>query len=180
MAPTSPTSRPPGRLAQLLLVLWLAVVVVDGLPLWDQGRQWIDPVLDKTGLWQGPWNLFAPEVDKVNIRVGATIHFADGQISQWRSPEWQDMGAVDRFLKFREMEWVDGIRIDDNRGAWDSFAAYLAKQALHPRGANVPVARVRMTRYWAEIPPPERGVIPAEPYLQFRGARTFHEWTPPS
>ena len=153
-------------------------MAVDGLPLWARRRQWIDPVVDRSGLWQGPWNLFAPEVDKINIRVGATIHFADGQITQWRSPEWQDLGAIDRLLQFREMEWVDGIRMDDNSGAWDSFSAYLAGTTLHQRGGRVPVVQVRLTRYWAAIPAPEQGLVPAEPYLQFRGARTFHEWTP--
>lgn len=172
----SPTPRPPGRLLRILVGVWLIVVCIDAFPFWNAARETLDPVLDKTGLWQGPWNLFAPEPDRVNVRVGATIHYADGGMTQWRSPDWQNLSGLDRFLRFRDMEWVDGIRTDDNSGAWDDFARYLGRTAVHPRGSLSPVVMVRLTRYWATIPPPEAGVLPAEPYLRFRGVQTFHVW----
>lgn len=178
MSIARPTPKPPGRVASIFVVLWFATVFFDAFPFLSTPRRIIDPVLDKTGLWQGPWNLFAPEPDKINVRVGATIQYADGQVAEWRSPEWQTMGPVRRFMDFREMEWVDGIRLDDNRGAWDAYAQYLARTVVHPTGSRSPAVGVRLTRYWATIPPPSTAVLPAEPYLVFDGARSFHVWEP--
>lgn len=47
----------------------------------------LDPVLDKTGFVQSPWNLFAPKPTRTNVRIKAAIAFDDGRIETWESPD---------------------------------------------------------------------------------------------
>lgn len=136
----------------------------------------IDPVMDITGLWQGPWNLFAPDVDKLNVRVSAQIVFASGQQTAWRSPDWERMSVGDRFLAFRHQEYVDNIRLDDNAGAWVPLADYLSRTVVPPKSG--PVLRVTLTRHWAEIPPPETHPLPARPFTVFKDSHAFFHWDP--
>ena len=148
----------------LFIAAFLAAILIDGLP---QAGRWhgklkayIDPVLDATGLWQESWRLFAPEVDKENIRVSAEILYADGSSSRWVSPDWTKMPPWEKFVRFRELEFYDSIRLDANRGAWRSFANYLASThtgVADRESADTRPVKVTLTRHWAVVPPPRPG-----------------------
>ena len=163
------------------LVLIITVVLIDGMPsstlLHRKAKALIDPVLDVTGIWQGSWQLFAPNVDKENSRVEALLVFEDGTKRKWTSPDWTQMGLWDRFRHFRHMEYYDSIRMDGNRGAWDALARYLVRNIKHPHGKELQASRVELTRIWAPIPPPKKDqLLPAKPYLRFRKRYRFHTW----
>ena len=137
----------------------------------------VDTVLDATGLWQSRWNLFAPEPDKVNTYVSARLVFAAGATLDWRSPRWDGRPALERARLFRHMEYFDSVRMDDNRGAWDALARWLAENEGRKRRGVLPV-RVELTRHWSETPPPsglglldaiEPGPFPERSFL-------FHTW----
>ena len=123
---------PVPRLQSALLALFIAVIALDACPAFfrtlDRAKSAIDPLVDVTGLWQGSWQLFAPDVDKVNSRVSAEILFSDGTTVRWNSPDWTKLAPLDRFMRFREAEFYDNIRRDSNSGAWPSFADYLARK----------------------------------------------------
>ena len=72
---------PVPRLQSALLALFIAVIALDACPAFfrtlDRAKSAIDPLVDVTGLWQGSWQLFAPDVDKVNSRVSAEILFSE-------------------------------------------------------------------------------------------------------
>ncbi len=157
---------------------FLALSVIDALPVNQYLKDAIDPLLDATGLWQGRWQLFAPDVDKVNIRISARLVLDDGSALVVRSPDWHLMSAWERFLKFRHMEYADSIRADANMGGWDGLASYLARTTPLPPGRHV--REVTLTREWAEVPPPAAATfVPAEPYVNFREKFLFHRWRAP-
>jgi hypothetical protein len=190
MAPDSHAARYAARREMILLqlrrvvtnaflVALLFLFVVDALPVEERYRAAVDPILDVSGLWQEQWRLFAPEVDKVNTRVSAEVLFADGATASWRSPDWPSLGVWQRFTKFRQMEYFDSVRLDENRGAWPPLARYLAKTVPHPNGATSPVIEVVLSRHWATIPAPGSGPpLPAGPYVIFNEAATFYTWRP--
>jgi hypothetical protein len=161
------------------LVALLFLFFVDALPVEDRYRASVDPILDVSGLWQEQWRLFAPEVDKINIRVSARVVFADGAAASWHSPDWPSLSVWRRFIGFRHMEYFDSVRLDANSSAWPPLAGYLAKTVPHPSGASSPVIEVVLSRQWATIPAPGSGQpLPAKPYVNFDEAATFYTWRP--
>lgn len=146
-------------LTDCFLLAWLLVLFVDAAPLvgdWHkQLRDDLDAYLDVTGLWQGSWTLFAPDPDKINVAVSAEIIFPDDERLIWQSPKWRELSAWQRFLKFREAEFVDNIRLNQNKGAWPTLADYLYNDAVHPRNPEIKPSKIVLTRHWVLIPPPD-------------------------
>jgi hypothetical protein len=169
------------RLIAPLIVVLLVVFAIDALPttgrVHKRLKDAIDPLLDVTGLWQGSWQLYAPNPDRANNRVTAEIFFADGGRLHWSQPDWATMSGWRRFLNFRHMEFMDNVRVDRNKGAWTGLAQYLARTHEEQRGGNARVTKVVLTRAWAYIPTPAPGtVLPARPYLNFDKKFDFFTW----
>lgn len=146
----------------VLLVSVLTLFAMDALPastaIHAELQRDADPLLDVTGLWQGRWNLFAPEPDKVNAWISAEFTYADGSVRRWRSPDWRGQGVLRRARLFRHMEYFDGVRLDDNEQAWEALAQWLARtEGRQASGGAFPV-RVDLTRHWTVIPPPPPGL----------------------
>ena len=158
--------RPPSalkrRLTSLGLAAWLLLLLVDTLPrtsLFHQRlKNWVDPVLDVTGLWQGTWQLFAPEADKIDIRVTAEISYADGSTRAWESPDWREMSRWQKFANFRSMEYFDAVRRNENSPAWASLADYLARTVPAADGSSARPTKVILSRHWSLVPPLDVGL----------------------
>ncbi|MES2920416.1 MAG: hypothetical protein V4819_02650 [Verrucomicrobiota bacterium] len=150
------------RLTSLFLGAWLLVLFVDALPRTSQFHQrlkdWVDPFLDVTGLWQGTWQLFAPNPDKIDIRMTAEITYADGSTRSWESPDWRDMSSGQKFVNFRAMEYFDNVRRNDNSAAWGSLADYLARTIPAPGGFSIRPTKVKLARCWSLVPPLKDGL----------------------
>ncbi len=140
------------------LVVWLVVLAIDAAPelgTWHKNlKDRLDFYLDVTGLWQGGWQLFAPEPDKINVAITARVAFPDGREVAWRSPDWRSMSAWQRFLRFREAEFVDNVRQDNNSSAWSDYADYLARNTVHPDNPELKPTMIVLTREWVLIPRP--------------------------
>lgn len=160
------------RLTSLFLGAWLLLLLVDAFPrtsLFHQRlKNWVDPLLDVTGLWQGTWQLFAPEADKIDVRVTAEIRYADGSTRSWESPDWRDMSSWQKFINFRSMEYHDAVRRNDNSAAWDSLADYLARTVPAAGGSSIKPTKVTLGRRWSLVPPPEEGL-----HKHYRERRPF-------
>jgi hypothetical protein len=146
----------------VMLVCLLSLFAIDALPastaLHARLQLEVDDVLDVTGLWQGRWNLFAPEPDKVNTWISAEFTYPDGSVRRWRSPDWRGLGVFERKRLFRHMEYFDNIRLSDNRKAWAALAQWLAvTEGRQASGGPLPV-RVELTRHKNLIPPPPPGL----------------------
>lgn len=140
------------------LLTWLTVLVVDAAPEMGKWHKYLkenlDAYLDVTGLWQGEWQLFAPEPDKINVSITANVTFEDGREVVWESPGWRSMSAWQRFLGFREAEFIDNVRKQISSPVWPSFADYLVRNVKHPDDPELKPTMIVLTRHWVLIPPP--------------------------
>jgi hypothetical protein len=166
----------------VFLALFLPILVIDGFRPLGRAHAWLAEQLNVpltiTGLWQGPWRLFGPDVDKVNLRLSAIVQFADGATATWASPEWPDVSAWQKFIGARHTNYFANILKAGQEPAWDGLCAYLARTLPHPQGKPVPVAQVTLVLRGADIPPPETPA-PAGPYLAFDPPNPIYQWKPP-
>jgi hypothetical protein len=163
----------------------IVLFTIEGLP--DLGpfharlRSAIRPLLYRTCTWTGSWGFFAPGVDKTNTRVSAEIRFDDGTSLSWQQPDWLTLGDWERFVRFKQMDYYDNVRLDANRDAWPGLARWLAAgaEAKHASsGSTARILRVELTRAWAEVPPPGPSGAPPGAYENFANNSTFYVWTP--
>jgi hypothetical protein len=177
MAATSPR-----WVVNLLLAVFVPVLLVDafhpGCAAHQAAKDALNPALVVTGLWQGPWRLYAPDVGKDNLRLRAEVVFADGAIATWRSPDWPAQSALARFVEARHTNYFNAILLKDREFAWDALCAYLARTRRHPDGKPAPVASVRLAIRGAVIPPPTERIVPAGPYQAFDDWAPIHTWSP--
>ena len=160
------------KITNCFIAIMLAVMLLDGMPsagaLHDRAKQWLDPWVDATGLWQGHWALFAPDVLKRNARVSAGLEDVNGMVLFWKSPRFQDLSIAGRFRAFREGEFFDNIRSNEFSGAWASVADYLARTEFPTGLSGHKLARVRLRRHWWDIPSPRtQAPPPEEQWYQF-------------
>ncbi len=143
----------------------LFLMILDAIPSYgaiqDRLKAWIDPVLDITGLWQGEWALFAPDVLKRNARMSAQIGCTNGRILFWDSPALHKMTIPGRFLAFREGQYFENIRDDSESGAWESLADHLVRTEVSAAYPGERAGWIVILRHWWDVPPP--GSAPAEP-----------------
>ena len=141
----------------LFICVLLFLMVADAMPSFGSFHQrikeWIDPVLDITGLWQGDWTLFAPEVVKRNARMSAEILCTNGVTLLWNSPMLHELSIPERFLAFRDGEFFDTIRNDSESGAWESMADYLARTEVALALPDESPVSIRLYRHWWDVPP---------------------------
>ena len=147
-------------LVNCFLLVWLMVLFIDAAP---QLGQWhltlrgkLDAYLDVTGLWQGDWSLFAPNPDKINVSITANVTFVDGREVVWRSPDWRSMSAWQRFLSFREAEFIDNVRLDKFVDVWPDLANYLSRTIKHPEDPELKPTMIVLARQWVIIPKPNK------------------------
>lgn len=134
-----------------------------------------------TGLWQGPWRLYAPDVDKDNLQLKADLVFADQATATWSSPDWARLSAARKFVLARHMNYFNAILLAGREPAWDDLCAYLARTVPHPQGRAAPVVQCTLSLRGAKIPPPpESGdkLVPAGPYLAFDPWEVIRDWRP--
>lgn len=167
-------------ICNLGILLLLACTWIDAMPSMgqthDELKDRLDYFLDKTGLWQGSWQLFAPNVDSINSIVTARLDLKDYRSLLWHSPNWRRMGVVEQFLRFRESEFYDSMRAEENKAVWDSFANYLAKQAEVQFG--VPVKKIVLMERFAIIADPRHSpAIPYRTQLPYTGSKILLEKT---
>ena len=165
----------------VFLALWLAVILIDAFRPVNDAHAWleetIDPVLDVTGLWQGPWRLFGPDVDKDNKRLSAKIIFTDHVEATWESPDWTQMSPLRKFVRARHLNYFSNIMRAGQEPAWDGLAAYLARTVPHPPGGDAPVEGVVLFLRGALIPDPSTGkTVPAAPFVDFDEPQVIHIW----
>ena len=152
-------------------------MAIDGLPvlhpLHQRLKEMTDPFFDKTGLWQGEWNLFAPEPIKVTRRTGVEMVHANGSTYLWSSPRWETFTPADRFLGFRSAEFYDAIVLDDNRGAWPCFLDYAVEKYGREVGGSGKIVKANLIRYfrmtalpWQPAPAEQSVVIYTKAYPQ--------------
>ncbi|TMQ12603.1 MAG: hypothetical protein E6J90_05450 [Deltaproteobacteria bacterium] len=169
------------RWINAFLVGFLAIVAIDAF----HGTGCTQPLKDAvnlpllvTGLWQGPWRLYAPDVDKDNLQLKAELVFADQATATWSSPDWAELSALRKFRLARHINYYNAILLADRELAWDDLCAYLARSVPHPQGKAVAVAQITLSLRGARIPPPDEKIVPAGPYRAFDPWEVIRVWRP--
>jgi hypothetical protein len=137
------------------IALIVSFIVIDSLPQSPQAVQLaIQPIVRRLGIQQGPWNMFAPTPDRLNLRLQAEITYRDGKKAEWHSPEWRQQTLWQRWVGHRHQEFSEMIVTQEGTPALDPWTRHLAR-SLRPdlehadRGAEV-----KITYREAEVPSP--------------------------
>ncbi len=154
--PATP-SRPLRWLHNLFIAALLSLLLIDGLPCTHEGhrrvKNFLDPVVDSLGLWQGNWKLFAPDPDHMNTWVEAKVTLSDGSVFRWTTPDWQKRSLFEKFIQGRHPKFWDAFRLDKRKAIWPYVTAYAASLAPRP-SPDVKPQKVELIRHWWDVPPP--------------------------
>ncbi|MGB0581521.1 MAG: hypothetical protein ACPGVU_17630 [Limisphaerales bacterium] len=142
----------------IFIVCIIALFTIDGMPDFITShvmlRDNLNPILKKIGLWQGPWDLFAPEPDKENIRITAEVIYADGGVFKWSSPDWRKKSRWYLVRHYRRQEYYDNARRDVNQPAWPALARHVLQLAAEQPVSDDSPAQISLTRHWWIAPDP--------------------------
>ncbi len=139
-------------------IIVILVMVLDTLPnSWSflsLPKRGLSFVLNRVGLWQGEWSMFAPDPVINNGWLTAELTTKDGRSIQWDSPHWSKSGIVDKFVRFRHINYYNRLPLLWNLKATDDFMDYLARQS------GQEIARVKLYRNHMRLQMPEDGSLP--------------------
>ena len=149
----------------------VAILVIDALPQSPLGLQMLlRPVLARLGIGQGPWTLFAPDPDRMNLRLRADITYRDGERRTWVMPDWRKVSAWEMFVTHRQRAWWNHIVSQDGGPTWEPSCRYLARQQRPNLADADRGAEVRLIYQEANIPPAEQ-----KPWPSIREATPFDD-----
>jgi hypothetical protein len=154
----------------------LALMLIDSLPGSPQALQLaIQPVVRRMGIAQGPWSMFAPEPDRLNLRMRAEITYRDGKTAEWRSPDWRSQPLAQRWREHRHQEFGEMIATLEGEPVQEAWMRHLAR-TLRPDLPNADRgAAVRVILEEAEVPSAAE-----QPWTTWREPpRSGNSWTLP-
>lgn len=93
----------------------------------DRPKDWLKEITMRTGIWQGQWSMFTPGPVVTNFWMTADLPQPDGSTETWSSPYWLDVGTVEKFYRFRYMNYYARLHLNGNRPAANDFARYLLR-----------------------------------------------------
>lgn len=106
-------------------------------PAISSTKWYFSSVLNRVGLWQGQWTLFAPNPKINNAWLAAEVYRPDRtQHEFWNSTYWAETSGWERFSGFRHINYNNRIQTQGQRAAND-LADYLARRLIGP--AALPV-----------------------------------------
>mmetsp|Transcript_70084 Transcript_70084/g.105965 ORF Transcript_70084/g.105965 Transcript_70084/m.105965 type:complete len:296 (+) Transcript_70084:153-1040(+) len=131
----------------LFLMAILSILILDAWPAaWIGGepirklQDALDPLVDATGLWQGPWYLFSPlpptettYLSVTLVRYNPKTKSMDVVINatHWQSPKnWTSMTWWEKRRTFRKEEYFDAMREDGNQPLWEPLLNYLVAEKM--------------------------------------------------
>jgi hypothetical protein len=161
-------------------VLFCIGVLIDTTPesitwLW-RAKAWVHPVLERLGLSQGDWPLFAPNPVLNNGVIVAELSDRNGNPATWTSTDWEKASVWTKFYRFRHMNYHQ--RLTNTHLAAVDFAEYLRlavpdresavgsirwskdNQMLEPAAIEPPVREVKLYKYRNSIVLEEGQALP--------------------
>jgi hypothetical protein len=147
----------PAWAKSVLALAFVLIALLDGFPARSEIHkrllQGLRPLLSALGLYQGDWQLFAPDPDQINAWVEARVVRSDGSSWSWTTPDWRHRSPLERFREGRHQKLSDAFRLDSRRALWPYLADYVLRLAPPPPG-GVRNLRVELIRYWWDLPEP--------------------------
>lgn len=119
--------------ARTFSVVMMFIIVINIIPgfTWDviQLKLSLKTHLQKLGLWQGEWPLFAPNPVLNNAWVSADIYQRGQLIETWNSPFWSQVSAREKFVRFRYVNFFNGLAGRD-QAVKNDFADYIMRTEI--------------------------------------------------
>lgn len=100
--------------------------------------------------------MFAPNPVLNNAYITAKSEDTAGNFRYWDSPDWKKTSTLDKFLRFRHMNFYNRIYLPGNSLAMNDFANYLVRKEF-PNG----VEKVKFERMALTMILPESGTLPS-------------------
>lgn len=147
------------RVRDLLLLVLVLLSLIDATPNWlVPGLDRVERVARKPllalGIWQGNYQLFAPDPDRVNEWLLVEVGFEDGREATWTTWDWRQRSFIERIARGQAHKYVEQVS-RNNQGLLHQGLARWATQNLRPQGGGRPrVSSVRITRHRWIAPPP--------------------------
>lgn len=113
-------------------------------------QDWLHRQLDRLGLSQGSWPLFAPNPVLNNGILIAEVTDRKGDSATWSSIDWAQADPWVKFVRFRHMNYLQ--RLPRNAIAAGDFAEYLLRAIPEREKA---IASVRWSEENEMLPPAE-------------------------
>ncbi len=128
------------RLSFLVIASALILDVCPWWPLLNRPKQALSSVLNRIGLCQGEWPLFAPNPIVDNGWFSADLTDKEGNRFTWNSPHWVQTNSWDRFYKFRHLNFYNRLHLLHNAPAVNDFSDYLARTiSTDPKNRTVDI-----------------------------------------
>lgn len=143
----------------LLVVAMFLDVCPNSWSLIGLPKSWLSAVLNRVGLWQGDWSMFAPDPETDNGWISAELVDAEQTSSSWNSPIWSEVDSWGKFYRFRHINFYNRLPQNVNLLAWGDFADYLARDAEHR--THVRIAKISLYRNHLNLLRPEDGSLPS-------------------
>lgn len=140
----------------VFIAVHVTFLVVWGLPSSLFRTRLCEPITSYMiylGLWHS-WSMFAPTPLATHFDVRAQVAYQDGSTNEWIAPRMEELPLWERVPKERYRKWRERIRIDEYMSIWDDTARFVARR-MNTNPTNPPV-EVKLTRYWVDIPPPNK------------------------
>lgn len=139
-------------------LLIIGVMIADALPYaWTGGleaKRVLSAVLNRIGLWQGEWSMFAPNPVINNGWVTVEMRTSTGQTIQRESPLWSELSGLQKFVRFRHLNFYNRVIQPWNiRGADD----YIDDVA---RDSGEPIVEAKLFRNQLKLRMPDDGTLP--------------------
>ncbi|GIX00821.1 MAG: hypothetical protein KatS3mg111_4153 [Pirellulaceae bacterium] len=156
------------RLCTVFVLGWCLVLFVDtspwGAAWWDRVKLPLNTLLHHVGLWQGQWGMFAPGPSVNNWWLSAEMH-TDGGVEAWQSPFWMEVSAVEKFRRYRYMNYYNRIQLPQYHRAAADFARFLLRHrmldAYRYERRTILAKRVDLFTNGLDLAPPPGSHLPA-------------------
>lgn len=121
------------------MVVLIAVQTMPRKWAWMQpAKEMVGPMTKRLGVWQGEWNLFAPDPMLNNAWLSAEVYAPNGELTMWNSTYWGTATGRQKFRDFRMMNLGNRLHNRD-AAAHEDFADYVARQIISPTARAIPI-----------------------------------------
>lgn len=100
----------------------------------DRPKEMLGEFTNRAGIWQGQWMMFAPNPSVNNYWLTADVYNSDGTPQMWSSPYWANAGTVEKFRRFRFLNYYNRLQLPQHQHAAEDFTQFLSHSALGEPG----------------------------------------------
>ena len=163
--PNSTVPRGRRAVARVVFLAIVTIAVVDVFP-WGKLAEsrpiaWTNELANTLGIWQGQWQMFAPNPSVNHYWLSAEIVVPDeAEPINWTSPYWPSINAAEKFLNFRSLNYYNRVCTRGYRHAAEDLADYLVRQEAKKRNVASDQVKIKLYANGLSMADPPEGEMP--------------------